>query len=142
MAMVKPDRDLIAQVMLFSQGFRTAEKLSGKIVSLFELCHDQLSSQPHYDFGLRALKSVLVSAGNMKRSEVLTTENLASYNDSEMREFEQRILLRSVCETIVPKLVSEDVPLLSNLLSGVFPGSSIPEIKEDALRREIERVCA
>jgi dynein heavy chain 1, cytosolic len=40
MAMVKPDRDLIAQVMLFSQGFRTAERLSGKIVSLFELCND------------------------------------------------------------------------------------------------------
>ena len=67
MAMVKPDRELIAQVMLYSQGYRTAEQLAGKIVSLFELCNDQLSSQPHYDFGLRALKSVLVSAGNMKR---------------------------------------------------------------------------
>lgn len=32
--------------------------------------------------------------------------------------------------------------MLSNLLSGVFPGSSIPEIKEDELRREIEKVCA
>lgn len=39
-AMVKPDRELIAQVMLFSQGFRTAERLAGKIVSLFELCAD------------------------------------------------------------------------------------------------------
>ena len=67
MAMVKPDRELIAQVMLYSQGYRTAEQLAGKIVSLFELCFAQLSSQPHYDFGLRALKSVLVSAGNMKR---------------------------------------------------------------------------
>jgi dynein heavy chain 1 len=72
MAMVKPDRDLIAQVMLFSQGFRTAERLSSKIVSLFELCNDQLSSQPHYDFGLRALKSVLVSAGHMKRADLQT----------------------------------------------------------------------
>lgn len=40
MAMVKPDRELIAQVMLYSQGFRTAERLAGKIVSLFELCAD------------------------------------------------------------------------------------------------------
>lgn len=68
-AMVKPDRELIAQVMLYSQGFRTAELLAGKIVSLFELCADQLSSQPHYDFGLRALKPVLVNAGNLKRTE-------------------------------------------------------------------------
>ncbi|EAR94592.2 dynein heavy chain, cytoplasmic protein (macronuclear) [Tetrahymena thermophila SB210] len=142
MAMVKPDRDLIAQVMLYSQGFRTAEKLSGKIVSLFELCNDQLSSQPHYDFGLRALKSVLVSAGNMKRVEISKVENLSNFTDAQIQEFEQKILLRSVCETIVPKLVSDDVPLLSNLLSGVFPGSSIPEIKEDELRKEIEKVCA
>ena len=37
-AMVTPDRELIAEVMLFSQGFKTAEKLAGKIVSLFVLC--------------------------------------------------------------------------------------------------------
>lgn len=35
MAMVKPDRELIAQVMLYSQGYKTAEQLAGKIVSLF-----------------------------------------------------------------------------------------------------------
>ena len=32
MAMVKPDKNMIAQVMLFSQGFKTAERLSGKMV--------------------------------------------------------------------------------------------------------------
>ena len=42
--------------------------MAGKIVSLFELCNNQLSDQPHYDFGLRALKSVLVSGGNVKRA--------------------------------------------------------------------------
>jgi dynein heavy chain 1, cytosolic len=40
MAMVKPDGELIAQVMLYSQGYQTAERLAGKIVSLFELCKD------------------------------------------------------------------------------------------------------
>ena len=137
MAMVKPDRELIAQVMLYSQGYRTAERLAGKIVSLFELCNDQLSSQPHYDFGLRALKSVLVSAGNMKRQE--------SFGDItdivQLTELEQKILLRSVCETVVPKLIAEDVPLLSNLLSGVFPGSDIPPIREEKLREAIMKVC-
>ena len=132
MAMVKPDRELIAQVMLYSQGYRTAEQLAGKIVSLFELCNDQLSSQPHYDFGLRALKSVLVSAGNMKREEIGIARakniDISKYGEKELEEFEQRILLRSVCETVVPKLIADDIPLLSTLLRGVFPGSSIPAI--------------
>jgi len=49
-AMVQPNKELIARVMLYSQGFKTAERLSGKMVSLFELCLNQLSSQSHYDF--------------------------------------------------------------------------------------------
>mmetsp|Transcript_26597 Transcript_26597/g.4698 ORF Transcript_26597/g.4698 Transcript_26597/m.4698 type:complete len:129 (+) Transcript_26597:133-519(+) len=39
-AMVNPDKDLIAQVILYSQGFSSAERLSGKVVSLFDLCRD------------------------------------------------------------------------------------------------------
>lgn len=70
LAMTTPDRQLIAEVMLFSQGFRTAEKLACKIVPFFKLCNEQLSNQSHYDFGLRALKSVLVSAGNVKRDRI------------------------------------------------------------------------
>ncbi len=110
--------------MLYSQGFRTAELLAGKIVSLFELCADQLSSQPHYDFGLRALKPVLVNAGNLKRSEKERAEKEGDSLD-DFQKWEQNILLRTVCNTIVPKLIAEDVPLLSSLLSGVFPGSDI-----------------
>ncbi|KAH9957034.1 hydrolytic ATP binding site of dynein motor region D1-domain-containing protein [Russula dissimulans] len=70
MAMTRPDRELIAQVMLFSQGFRTAESLASKIVPFFNLCDEQLSPQPHYDFGLRALKAVLASAGILKRERL------------------------------------------------------------------------
>ena len=127
-AMIKPNREMIARVMLYSQGFKIAEKLSGKIVSLFELCDDQLSNQPHYDFGLRALKSVLVSAGNLKRAEKGRCDGEAEGNEAE-----KTILIRSVCNTVVPKLIAEDIPLLSKLLSGVFPGSDIIKIEEEEL---------
>ena len=41
--MVVPDKEMIAQVMLYSQGFKTAESMAGKIVSLFQLLDNQLS---------------------------------------------------------------------------------------------------
>lgn len=117
MAMTRPDRELIAQVMLFSQGFRTAETLASKIVPFFNLCDEQLSPQPHYDFGLRALKSVLASAGILKRERLQAArsaeeagEEASGLSDSIS---EQIILIQSVTETIVPKLVADDVPLLT-----------------------------
>ena len=125
MAMVKPDKDMIAQVTLYSQGYKTAERLSSKMVSLFELCSSQLSSQSHYDFGLRALKSVLVNAGNLKRREDKEREKTQKGMDIPIEDWEQNILLRSVCNTLIPKLVSEDITLFNSLLKGVFPNCVI-----------------
>lgn len=119
MAMTRPDRELIAQVMLFSQGFRTAESLASKIVPFFNLCDEQLSPQPHYDFGLRALKAVLASAGILKRERLLSA-NLEDNNEVVGLSdgiSEQIILIQSVTETIVPKLVADDVPLLTRYVA-------------------------
>lgn len=44
LAMTKPDRPLIAQVMLYSQGFRTAEILAAKIVPFFKLVVESMRS--------------------------------------------------------------------------------------------------
>ncbi|XP_078314970.1 cytoplasmic dynein 1 heavy chain 1-like isoform X1 [Crassostrea virginica] len=148
LAMTKPDRQLIAQVMLYSQGFRMAEKLAKKIVPFFKLCDEQLSPQSHYDFGLRALKSVLVSAGNLKRDKIQRVregmlergENVDERSIAENLP-EQEILIQSVMETVVPKLVAEDIPLLYSLLSDVFPGVQYQPAEMTALRREIQKVC-
>ena len=134
LAMTRPDATLIAEVMLFSQGFNTAEKLSRKIVPLFRLCAEQLSPQSHYDFGLRALKSVLVSAGNVKRIRLLK-------QDEQDQSSEQEIMVQSVSETMVPKLVAEDIPLLSSLMSDVFPGIQYSHADMDRLKVIITEVC-
>uniref|UniRef100_A0A8C0GMH1 Dynein cytoplasmic 1 heavy chain 1 n=1 Tax=Chelonoidis abingdonii TaxID=106734 RepID=A0A8C0GMH1_CHEAB len=148
LAMTKPDRQLIAQVMLYSQGFRTAEVLANKIVPFFKLCDEQLSSQSHYDFGLRALKSVLISAGNVKRERIQKIkrekeERGEVVDEGEIAENlpEQEILIQSVCETMVPKLVAEDIPLLFSLLSDVFPGVQYHRGEMTALREELKKVC-
>lgn len=149
LAMTQPDRHLIAQVMLFSQGFRTAEKLANKIVPFFKLCAEQLSSQSHYDFGLRALKSVLISAGNIKRDRILKIksdqlkEGVTDSDEGKIAEQlpEQEILIQSVCETMVPKLVAEDIPLLYSLLSDVFPGIEYTRAEMAGLKAKIAQVC-
>jgi dynein heavy chain 1 len=139
-AMTRPDRELIAQVMLYSQGFRTAEILASKVVPLFNLCTEQLSSQPHYDFGLRALKAVLVSAGHLKRASLSETPELSE--SATIGVAEQELIIRSVRETIVPKLVAADVPLLSGLLEDVFPGVTYRPVDLAELVRCVEAVCA
>jgi len=111
--MSQPDRELIAQVMLFSQGFRDAERLATKIVPFFEMCREQLSSQTHYDFGLRALKAVLLRAG------ILIRDHLGSMSASSVAETpaqrsgtELELMVRSLQETLVPKLLGGDVSLI------------------------------
>lgn len=44
-------------------------------------------------------------------------------------------------ETMVPKLVAEDIPLLNSLLSDVFPGVQYNPAEMTALRKEIAKVC-
>jgi dynein heavy chain 1, cytosolic len=115
-AMTKPDKELITQVMLYSQGFQTAKKLATRIVPFFDECLRDLSQQTHYDFGLRALKSVLVTSGNLKRARY--QEGFVETNVSEGQEsLEAKLILQALHETVAPKLVGADVRKLSKYLA-------------------------
>ena len=132
LAMTVPDKVLIAQVMLYSQGFRQAEILSKKIVPLFTLLSEQLSNQSHYDFGLRSLKSVLVMAGNIKRERIKNEVE----NDNE-----QEIVIQAIMDSFVPRLVADDLVLLNSLLNDVFPNATYNRPSMARLREEIENVA-
>jgi len=134
-AMVVPDRKLIAQVMLYSQGIVSATELSGKVVSLFELCELRMSSQSHYDFSLRALKTLLISMGSLKRKSLEGSAHL------DVNTIEKNVLIQGACNNVLPKLVAEDLQIFAETLNEVFPGSELQKMEDDKLREELVSLC-
>ena len=128
-SMMVPNYALIAEIMLFAEGFGDAKNLSRKMCKLYILCSEQLSQQPHYDYGLRAVKSVLVMAGGLKRANPDLVEDL--------------VLIRALRDSNVPKFLADDLPLFAAIVQDLFPGIDIPPNDygelQVALEEEIDR---
>ena len=54
---------------------------------------------------------------------------------------EQEILIQSIMESFVPRLICEDLPLLQSLLNDVFPGVRYEPVEIAELKEEIKQVC-
>ena len=123
-SMMIPDYGLIAEIMLFAEGFQNAKPLSKKMVQLYKLSSEQLSQQDHYDFGMRAVKSVLVMAGSLKRAESHLPEDV--------------VLIRAMRDSNVPKFLKDDLPLFQALIQDLFPDVNIPYVNYGELTTQIQ----
>lgn len=123
---IVPDLQQICEIMLFSEGFLTAKVLAKKMTVLYKLAKEQLSKQYHYDFGLRALKSVLVMAGDLKRGSPDLPEDV--------------VLMRALRDMNLPKFVFEDVPLFLGLIGDLFPGLDCPRVRYPNFNDAVEAV--
>lgn len=120
-AMMIPDYALIAEIILFSEGFASAYNLARKMVYLYKLSSEQLSKQKHYDFGMRAVKSVLVMAGSLRRKVPEEVER-----SSDPIELEGDVLLKAMRDSNKPKFLTQDLGLFDNIISDLFPGKNVP----------------
>ena len=124
--MMIPDYALIAEIMFYAEGFSESKSLAQKMVQLYNLSSQQLSKQDHYDFGMRAVKSILVMAGSLKRSDPEAEEDM--------------LLIRAMRDANVPKFLREDTTLFMALIQDLFPTVSIKEVINEDLVKEVQ-IC-
>ena len=74
---------------------------------------------------MRAVKSVLVMAGNLKRANPGLSEDV--------------VLIRAMRDSNVPKFVADDLPLFNALIQDLFPGVDIPEQDSTELETQIRK---
>lgn len=111
-----PDFKLIMENMFMGEGFTEAKALGLKFSTLYALNKDLLSASKKYDWGMRAIKSVLVVAGSFKRAD----PSLA----------EQAVLMRSLRDTNVAKIEGDDLKIFMGLLLDLFPGIDVPRARD------------
>ncbi|KAJ8682461.1 hypothetical protein QAD02_018253 [Eretmocerus hayati] len=123
-AMVVPDFELICEIMLVAEGFQDARILARKFITLYTLCKELLSKQDHYDWGLRAIKSVLVVAGSLKRGDPGRPE--------------EEVLMRALRDFNIPKVVSDDLPVFMGLIADLFPALDVPRKRDVEFEKTVK----
>ncbi|XP_037796301.1 LOW QUALITY PROTEIN: cytoplasmic dynein 2 heavy chain 1-like [Penaeus monodon] len=119
-AMSRPDNELIAEVILFSEGFKEAKSLGRKLVAIFTLSKELLTPQQHYDWGLRALKTVLKGSGNLLQlyRKSLSDEEKASGISLTV---EAELVVQALRLNTLSKLTFSDSSRFDDLVKDVFP---------------------
>ncbi|XP_050296141.1 dynein axonemal heavy chain 2 isoform X2 [Anthonomus grandis grandis] len=113
-SMMVPDSAIIAENVLFSDGFSNTKALAKKVFTLYQLAIQQLSKQDHYDFGLRSMVALLRYAGRKRRA----MPNIP----------EEQVVYLAMRDMNIARFTSNDLPLFNGIMSDIFPGVNIPAV--------------
>lgn len=89
-----------------------------KLRFIVSVMHFSLLPKDHYDWGLRAIKSVLVVAGSLKRGDP--------------GQEEDQVLMRALRDFNIPKIVTDDMLVFIGLIGDLFPAVDV------ARKRDLE----
>ncbi|XP_042868647.1 dynein axonemal heavy chain 12-like [Penaeus japonicus] len=127
-SMMTADYQSIAEVSLLSCGFVHARALAARIVGVMAHCQNMLHPHHHYDFGMRAVKTVLAATSRLRIS-------LPEWSETE-------VVLRALREVNQPKLVADDYERFESILSDFFLElPPTPRPPADNLVSCLEKVC-
>lgn len=113
-SMMVPDSAIIAENILFSDGFQNTKSLAKKVFTLYQLATRQLSKQDHYDFGLRSMVALLRYGGRKRRQFPHLPE--------------EQVVYLAMRDMNIARLTADDLPLFNGIMSDIFPGVTIPII--------------
>ena len=128
-SMSVPDKNLIAEVMLYSEGFHKSDELAQRMVTVFSLADQLLSKQKHYDWGLRAQKTVLNMAGQWLRN-------------SDGKDDEEQIIIRALLFDTLGKLDDKDRRLFLDIVRDIFKTDQSDNVSENSLEPTVIEVLA
>ncbi len=148
--MMVPDYAMISEIILYSNGYLDAKALARKIVTVYKLCSEQLSSQVGASYAvlceaarvtialLCLLRPVLLCVHAF--TTVTPLSPCQDHYDYGMRAViavliaagnlkraeghlpEEVLVLRAIVDVNAPKFLSHDIPLFNGIVNDLFPG--------------------
>ncbi|ESN99131.1 hypothetical protein HELRODRAFT_66985, partial [Helobdella robusta] len=131
-SMSQPDNELIAEVILYSEGFKNGKAIGKKLVAVFDLSRKLLTQQQHYDWGLRSIKSVLKSSGSLLRQSQIKS--------NEEKGLESQLVIQALQMNTLSKLTSSDRLQFQLLIKDVFLNVDFKDVQNEELEKMLKEV--
>ena len=93
-----------------------------------KLSSEQLSTQSHYDYGMRAVKSIILASGALRKENPDQDEDIT--------------VLKAISVCNIPKFIREDIDQFNGIISDLFPTTDKRKQEYDTLESAIEASMA
>lgn len=132
--MTHPDHEQIAKTLLHCEGFQNGELIGKKLVEVFQNSKELLSKQQHYDWGLRAIRTVLTGCG------LALKQHRKNTNEAEGNRIltELSLVLKVLRMDTLSKLTFNDSLKFESLAKNIFQDVQLQNLGNEVLVKALE----